>query len=368
MRKIFGLFAVVLGVLAVAGCGSKTKLYVLNWTDYINEDLLTQFEEEFDCKVVYSTTDDNPKIYSAIVNQTGNYDVAFPSDYMIGKLKSEGLINPLDYSKLPNYTEGMYVDELETLFESDACISYDGYFVPYFWSSLGIMYNTTKAGLADAVTTNGWKVFFEPELLPAGTTVGMYDSSRDSLAVAEMYLGYEINTTNMTEIDAAFDVLGAQTYAQWGTNDLKQNVSNGNLDLAMVFAGDFFDAYYAKEASGQPVNFDMYAPTSSNNIFFDSMVIPTTSQNVDLAYEFINFMMDFDNAYANAEYVGYSPVISSVVDYIFESPDWEGITSYPSYNPALIVSTPGSKAQVYTDLGDDLYASIEQSYEDMRLA
>lgn len=369
MKKLFSLFMFSLLAITLSSCGGKgADLLILNWGDYISEEVILAFEEEFGVTVKVVTTDSSEQMYNSLINKTAEYDIVVPSDYMIDQMAHEELIHKLDYSKLSNYNENVFVPELKAIMDSENTKSMAGYYIPYFWGSLGIMYNKKRAGVEEAVLEHGWKVFFEHNLLPEGSKIGMYSVSRDALAAAELYKGYSLNSTNKNEIDECMNLLRKTDFDAWGTDDLKIKVSRGNLDIALVYSGDFFDAYYAdleaEEGDSSNVdNYDIYAPTNANNVFFDGMCIPKTSTNVDLAYEFINYLLAHENSYMNAEFVGYCPTVKTVFDEItndFEG--WGDILEIDAYNPTKIVNTPNSKYEVYKYLGSNTYIYIEEKF------
>ena len=190
MKKLCFSLLLILSFLTLSSCGSKgADLLILNWGDYIAEELLLGFEEEYGVKVKVVTTDSNEQMYSSIMNKTAEYDLVVPSDYMLDQMAQEGIIKKIDYRRLENYSEDMFVSELNDLMNSENTASYKGYYIPYFWGSLGIMYNKNKEGVEEAVLENGWACFFEQDLLPKNAKVGMYSVSRDALACAEHYLG-----------------------------------------------------------------------------------------------------------------------------------------------------------------------------------
>ncbi|MBQ9448634.1 MAG: extracellular solute-binding protein [Acholeplasmatales bacterium] len=369
MKKIIYLLLFIFTSLILTGCGnSGNTITILNWGDYISSDVIKAFEEETGINVKLVTTDTNESMYSKILNRQAEYDIVVPSDYMIDQMATDGLIYELDYSKLSNYEEGMFVSELQTLFDSEDCKRYSGYFVPYFWGSLGIMYSTKKfSDLDQIVEEYGWRVLFERDILPTGCRVGMYNSSRDALAAAELYLGYSLNTTNLEQIEECMNLLSKTEFYAWGSDDLKLDIAAGKLDIALVYSGDFFDAYYSDlEAEGDESTniktYGIYAPKYHNNVFFDSLVIPKTSSNIDGAYAFINFMLDYDNSYDNSSFVGYCPTLQAVYDDIFEDEDFADVVEIDAYNPALIINEEGSKAEVYKFLGNDVYSFIEKKF------
>lgn len=353
--------------LTLASCGGGAdKLVILNWGEYISEDVEAAFEAEYGVEVDVITTDSNEQMYTNVVNRIAEYDLVVPSDYMIHQMYENDLLLEIDFTKLTNYKEDIFVSELQQLMDSDDCKVYQGYYVPYFWGSLGIMYNTKNfAGTEAAVLEHGWDVLFNHDLLPAGAKVGMYNSSRDALAAAELKLGYSLNTKNKAEIDACMDLLKNTTFEEFGTDNLKLNVSKGNLDVALVYSGDFFDAFYADMETDEANldNYSIYAPTDNNNVFFDGLVIPNTCTDVDMAHNFINFMLKHENSYNNAEFVGYCPTVQSVYDEIMsDEENWGDVIAIDAYDPAKIVNAANSKAEVYSYLGAETYEYIENKF------
>ena len=368
-KKLILIFLFTLCLFSLSSCGGKgADLLILNWGDYIAEDVIVSFEEEYGVSVKVVTTDSSEQMYNSLINKTAEYDLVIPSDYMIDQMAHEDLIYKLDYTKLNNYTNDVFVPELKAIMDSENTQSFAGYYIPYFWGSLGIMYNKKRPGVEEAVLEHGWKVLFEHDLLPEGSKVGMYSVSRDALAAAELYLGYSLNTTNKAEIDECMTLLRKTNYDAWGTDDLKIKVSRGNLDVALLYSGDFFDAYYADlEAedgeSSNVENYSIYAPTTANNVFFDGMCIPKTSTNVELAYKFIDYLLQHENSYTNAEFVGYCPTVNSVFEEITNDYEgWGDILDIKAYNPTLIVNTPNSKYEVYKYLGSETYIYIEEKF------
>lgn len=367
MKKLFGLLALLVIVLifVFSGSGKGADLLILNWGDYLSSEVVHNFEERYGVTVKEVNVESNEQMYQNIMNQNAEYDLVVPSDYMIDQMKEDGLILELDYSRLENYQEDIFVPELKQLMDSKDCENYKGYYIPYFWGSLGIMYSKRKPGVEEAVLTYGFKVLFEQNLLPTGSTVGMYNVSRDALAAAELYLGYSLNTTEKSKIEECLSLLKKTHFDYWGTDELKKNVSQGNLDVALVYSGDFFDAYYSDVEADQYQNlenYSIYAPKEHNNVFFDGLAIPMTSTNPDLAYKMIDFLLEYDNSLENTSFVGYCPTLNSVFEDIFSDEEWEDVVAIDAYNPTLIMKYPNSIAEVYCYLGDEIYAYIESLF------
>ncbi|MDD5183039.1 MAG: ABC transporter substrate-binding protein [Bacilli bacterium] len=358
MKKLSGFITFFVALFIISGCSSQEKLYVLNWAQYINEDLIEKFEEDNNVEVILDdTADSNEIMYTRIKNSTQPYDIVIPSDYMIDRLRQEDLLEKIDYDLLSNYSESNFDSKVVALMQE---INAKEYSVPYFWGTLGIMYNKTKQGVEEAVETNSWDVFFEKDKLPVNSRVGMYLSSRDAIAAAELYLNEDINSKDLDVLNAAKDALKNFDYNQWGTDDLKELVAQKNLDVALVYSGDFFDVLYNYLDNEMEVTFDMFVPQDKNNVWYDSMVIPKTTKNKELAHKFIDFFLDFDNALENASEIGYCPTLSSVYQEMLLDESIEDVVTHPGYYPGEVNGIS------YQYLGADIHTKMDDILTDVR--
>jgi spermidine/putrescine transport system substrate-binding protein len=315
MKKLILFTLIFLSVLIMVGCTTKPKLYVLNWGDYIDSDLIDAFETEKNVKVVYRQVGSNEEMATLIQAGSSNYDIAVPSDYMIDKLKTLELIQPIDFELLTHWEELTVIPELSALYEATGI---DEYIVPYAWGTIGILYNTDIPDLKSLIEDNGWKALFE-----YGTTyrVGMYDSPRDAIAAALLYQGYHVNSEVASELEAAEAALSMADFTAWGEDNLKSLVIQGTLDMALVYSGDYFSEYYLAIEDGTDINFDYYVPETTN-IWVDAMVIPNQSQNVSLAHEFIDFFLEYEHALQNSDYIGYAPAFEEIYDTMVHDSDY----------------------------------------------
>ncbi len=278
----------------LTGCSSKEKIYVFNWGDYIDPGTIKAFEKEYpQYKVVYDTFDTNETMYQKLVSTNTPYDVLIPSDYMISKLISENRLNEIDYSKITNY--GKIRDNLKvTTFDPEA-----KYTVPYMWGTLGIIYNKEKTG--DDVI-DSWDDLWDEKY--KGSII-MLDSIRDTMAIAliKEYGLDAINCTEAEKIEKAGKLLEEQKklVALYGMDDIKDPMIRGNYALCVHYSGD---AYAIMDESEHDLGYVI--PKEGSNRWIDSMVIPTSSKNVEGAHLFIDFMCRTDIAVKNAEYIGYS--------------------------------------------------------------
>ena len=312
MKKIFALALAGALAASLTGCGGGTdnstaiekygsdtlKLY--NWGEYMGEDLISNFEQEFGVKVIVEYFDSNEMMYTKL--QGGDsYDVLVPSDYMIERLINEDMLQELDHSKLPN---------LANLADGVKNLDYDPdntYSAPYFWGTVGIVYNHNNVDPAK-VEAEGWDILLDTEY--AGH-IYMYDSERDAFMTALKALGYSMNTESEDEINAAYEwllQLNNTMQPVYVTDEVIDGMANGNKDIAVVYSGD---ATYILD---QNPDMSYWMPTEGTNLWSDAMVIPKNAENPALAHEFINYVLTYDASYSNSEYVGYASSNQEVLD------------------------------------------------------
>ena len=276
-------------------------LNVYNAGEYIDEELVSSFEKEYGVRVNYSTFASNEEMYTKLLGGTV-YDIIVPSDYMIEKLIGDKLIKKLDKSKLENL-EYMY-DGLIT--DYDPGLEYS---VPYFWGNVGIVYDATVIDSKD-VESEGWNVLKNPKYKGL---IYMYDSERDSFMMALKALGYSMNTTDEAELEAAYKWLEEindtmdPAYVTDEAIDGLITASDGKY-MGMMYSGDA--AYILSENE----NMRFFAPEEGTNMWTDAMVLHSKSTCDDLAYKFMDYMYDYDNAYANSSYVGYASPVADVLN------------------------------------------------------
>ncbi len=305
VKTLTTLFFILIMVFAT-GCINKPTLNVYNWGDYIDPDVIRDFEEEFNVKVNYNTFATNEDMYVSIKKGGASYDVAFPSDYMIERMINEGLLEKIDKEKITNLK---HIDDSFLNLEFDPNNDYS---VPYMWGTVGIVYN--KKMVDDVV--DSWDILWNEKY---SGQILMLDSQRDSIAVALKKLGYSLNSRDMKELEEAKNELIKQkplVYAYVG-DEVKDLMVGEEAALAVVWSGDAVAMIRENE------NLDYVIPKEGSNLWFDNMVIPKTCKNKELAHEFINFMQRPEIAARNTEYIGYSTpnykAIELLPDYIVNS-------------------------------------------------
>ena len=315
------LFSILLALLLLAGCGSKPanqdsgELYIFLPGEYISDEVINQFEDEYGVKLYITTFDSNESMYTKLLGGTV-YDIIIPSDYMIERLIAEEMVQKLDLSKVPNM-ENVYDQVLNMDFDPK-----NEYSVPYFWGNVGICYDETLIDKAD-VESQGWDVLRNEKYKGM---IYMYDSIRDAFMMAEKALGFSMNTDNEDEINKAYEWLidiAKNMEPAYVTDEAIDGLANGEKAMGMMYSGDA--AYIHAENE----NMLFWAPTEGTNYFVDAMVIHKDAKNVENAYKFMNYILDYDPAYENSTFVGYSSVNAEVLkDLASEGGDFEGNDAY----------------------------------------
>ena len=283
---IAGLFYWKLYDTATDPNNSSRKLYVYNWGEYIDPESIELFEEYYKIDVVYEMYDSNETLYTKIITSSSPYDVVFPSEYMVDKLNQEGYLTDIDFSKITNYSK---IDP-RFLTISDGNKS-----VPYFWGTVGIIYNETLTDLE----FDSWDDLWDPSLKE---NVILVDGAREILGLSLQSLGYSLNSTDPTELRLAQEKLfqlRPNVKAIIG-DEILQLMPSGEAAAAVTWSGS------ARDMQGENEDLVYAIPNEGTNIWVDSAVIPTTSTNRDGAHQFIDFLMDPTISYLNSEYVGYS--------------------------------------------------------------
>lgn len=287
-----------------AATSSQPVVNVCSWGEYIDTDLITQFEDQTGIRVNYQTVESNETLYSLLKSGGGDYDVIVPSDYMISQLIEEDMLTPLDYSQIPNFS--LIGEDFKNLpYDPDNL-----YTVPYAWGTLGIIYNTTM--VEEPITS--WDAMFDPRY--AGQVL-LINNSRDALGMALMHLGYSVNTTDEAEIRAAYQLLadatGQGVYQGKVMDEVFQVMEGGNAGIATYYAGDYLTMLENNE------DLAFVIPEEGSNWFMDAMCVLKEAPHYDEAMAWINFMASTDACLANLDTIWYGTA------------NTEAIEQYPAY-------------------------------------
>ena len=257
-------------------------LNVFNYGEYIDRQVIDNFEKEFGVRVTYSLNSNPEEMYTKL--QTGaSYDVIVTSDYMIDRLIKEERVLPLDKNIVTNLDQlsdsmkGLYFDPDNT------------YSAPYLWQNVVLCYDTTKIDPAK-VEEKGWEILLDPEL---DGHAFIYESPRDVFMMAFKALGYSMNTDNPDELKEAYDwlVKMKQTiHPSFVTDEMIDGMAQGEKWIAMMYSGD------AAYASMENEKLAVWAPEQGTNIAIDCMFIPSNATNQEMANQFINYVLDYENS------------------------------------------------------------------------
>lgn len=279
---------------------NRPVLRVFNSGEYVDTKLIDNFEEKYDCKVVYETYDSNESLYTKL--QSGSeYDIVVPSDYMIERLIKEGELQKIHWSKITN-KKNIVSSLLNREFDKK-----QEYSVPYYWGTVGIVYDKTKVDKKDLEA--GWDILKNEKY---SGQIYMYDSERDSFMVALKSLGYSMNTTNKEQLQKAYSWLEKQRDTMkpvYVGDDVIDNMISGNKAMAVVYSGD--GAYIISENE----NMSFFVPKQGSNVWTDAMVMTKSCKNTDLAYKFMNYFLEKDVAKQNTAYIGYDSAVQAVYEY-----------------------------------------------------
>ena len=326
-KTIMGVMAVVLILISTIGFAihgglkSNEKPYqgqtlrIYSPGEYIGENIIPDFEEMTGARVVLELFDSNEQMYIKVANGEA-YDILIPSDYMIERLISEDLLQKIDMDQVSN---------MDFINEDVKGLPYDPeneYSVPYFWGSVGIVYDTTKVS-EEVLEKEGYNIFLDEKYKG---DIYLYDSERDSFMMALKALGYSMNTESEEELQAAYEWFEACVTTmepEIVTDEIIDNMAQGRKALGIVYSGDAAYIMSENESMGY------YEPMEGTNVWCDAMVVPANAENVELAYEFMNYLCDYDAAYDNSDFVGYTSPNEEVMDELFgEGGTYEGINAY----------------------------------------
>ena len=350
MRKKLFIAVFVIASVLLVGCNPKeydidyecsqdyegAHLQILNWGEYIDRGLLNEFEKRCNVKITNTEADSNEIMYTQITNGDTDFDIIVPSDYMIERLIAEDLLYKINFDHVPNY------EHIEAELKGQDFDPNNEYSIPYFWGTFGIMYNKRKLeelGIQES-EVNSWEILKDERL--KGNLL-LYDSQRDMFLIGFKLLdsNLSLNVVDGDEeayannIEQAKEALRPvhQNAAQYGTDNIKFMIANGDYAVAVVYSGDYLEVYYELEGEADDVGYVI--PKEGSNIWFDSFVISKRSQNKRLAEEFLNFMADPKVAYYNAIYVGYSTANAGAYELLKEDDEYKEVVELEAYRPDI---------------------------------
>lgn len=300
-KNVFGRIIPACLIIVVIGGGiyygsrnssaSDNQLIVYNWGEYIDPEILTQFEEETGIHIIYEEYETNEIMYPKIQSGAIAYDLACPSDYMIQKMIENNLLQEINFDNIPNFKNiGSVYLEKSKEFDPE-----NKYSIPYCWGTVGILYNKTMV----TEPVDSWKILWDSRYRD---NILMQNSVRDAFAVALKYLGYSLNSTNISELSEAQSLLMDQKpLVQAYVIDQVRDMMIGNeAALGVIYSGE---AIYTQQENP---DLEYVIPKEGSNVWIDSWVMPKNAKHVENAEKFLDFLCRPDIALKNFEYITYS--------------------------------------------------------------
>lgn len=335
MKRYLLLTLVLVLAAALAGCGGEKlnklgyypKLNVYNWSDYIDPEVLKDFEDEYGIKVNYENFATNEEMLAKLKAGGTSYDVLFPSDYMVQALIELGMLQKLDFDNLGNFKN------VDPMFKNLIFDPENKYSVPYFWGTMGIVYDSIR--IPEEITS--WRALWDPRY--AGKIV-MLDSSRDSIGITLKMLGYSANTRDLGELNEAMEELIKQKplVRSYEIDAFKDMIASGDAIMSLCWSGD------AMLLISEHSNLSYSIPKEGTNVWVDCMVVPTTSKHKREAELFIDYMLRPDVNAKCALAVGYSTANTEAIK-LLPKEIQENEVAYPKGNV-------WDKGEIFVDLGE----------------
>ncbi|MBK5526913.1 polyamine ABC transporter substrate-binding protein [Pseudomonas sp. TH06] len=295
------------GLTFAVGAQAAGTVHIYNWSDYIGETTLADFQKATGIKPVYDVFDSNETLEGKLLAGRTGYDVVVPSNHFLGKQIKAGAFQKLDKSQLPNYSN---LDPvlLKRLEQNDPG---NLYAVPYLWGTNGIGYNVDKVKAVLGIDKiDSWSVLFEPENIKKLHSCGVafLDSADEMMPTVLNYMGLNANSTDPKDYAKATDkLLAVRPYVTYfHSSKYIGDLANGDICVAIGFSGDIFQAKHRAEEAKKGVNIAYSIPKEGGALWFDMLAIPKDSSNVKEAHAFINYLLKPEVIAQVSDYVGYA--------------------------------------------------------------
>ena len=338
---------------AASGSTDGGELYVYNWGEYIDEDVISQFEEETGITVVYDLFETNEEMYPVIEAGAVNYDVVCPSDYMIQKMRENDLLAELNFDNIPN------IDQIDPAYMemSQAFDPENKYSVPYCWGTVGILYNTKLLDELGVPAPTKWADLWDERL---SGEILMQDSVRDAFMVALKKDGYSMNSESKDELEQAKQELIDQKplVQAYVIDQVRDKMIGGEAAIGVIYSGEML--YIQDEVASLGLDYDLeyVIPEEGTNLWLDSWVIPKNAKNKENAEKWIDFMCRPEIAKANFEYITYPTPNKGAFELLDE--DMQN-------NKAVFPDIDSLKdSEVYQYLGDDTDAIYNELWKEVK--
>lgn len=348
MKKFVLIALMIITIGSLSACGKSDdeggRVYVYNWGEYIDPDVVKMFEEETGIKVYMDYFVTNEEMFPKIKTGAVNFDVVCPSDYMIQKMIAEDLLAEINYDNVPN------IKNIDPLYLSSAEEFDPGnkYAVPYCWGTVGILYNKTMVdGPIDS-----WGAIFDEKYKGE---ILMMDSVRDAFGIALRYLGYSLNSTNEAEINEAKALLKQQypLVQAYVVDEVRDKMIGDEAALGVIYSGE---AIYTQRENP---NLEYVVPKEGSNVWIDAWVIPKTAQNKENAEAFINYMCDPEIALKNFEYITYSTPNKAARELIEDEALKNSVIAFPD-------ETILDRCITYNYLGEEIESLYNEKWNEVK--
>ena len=366
MKKLFTraflpLLLLLLSLLMTSCDDAETiTLNVYNWGEYISDgsenslNVNKEFEKYYldhygvKLKVNYTTYASNEDMYAKLKSGATSYDVIIPSDYMIERMISEGMLAELNFDNIPNYEH--IVDQFRNQYYDPD----NRYSVPYTYGMVGVIYNTTMVDEADA---GSWNLLWNEKY--AGKIL-QFNNSRDAFGTAMYRLGIDVNTKDEAQWREATEALKVQKplVQSYVMDEIFNKMKGESGAIASYYAGDFLSMYDANN------HLAFFYPSEGTNVFVDAMCIPIDSRHKEIAECYINFMLSHDIAVANAEYICYASPNKLVI----EDPDYiEYMNSMHEDAMEILYPSYEVKSTYYQNLSPETLVMLNGLWEELKI-
>ncbi|WP_137807419.1 polyamine ABC transporter substrate-binding protein [Pseudomonas sp. G(2018)] len=295
------------GLTLAVSVQAAGTVHIYNWSDYIGETTLADFQKETGIKPVYDVFDSNETLEGKLLAGRTGYDVVVPSNHFLGKQIKAGAFQKLDKSQLPNY-KNLDPVLLKRLEQNDPG---NLYAVPYLWGTNGIGYNVEKVKAVLGVDKiDSWAVVFEPENIKKLQSCGVafLDSADEMMPAVLNYMGLNANSTNPEDYKKAeAKLLAVRPYVTYfHSSKYIADLANGDICVAIGFSGDMFQARNRAAEAKKGVEIAYSIPKEGGALWFDMLAIPKDSANVKEAHAFINYLLKPEVIAQVSDYVGYA--------------------------------------------------------------
>ncbi len=293
------------------------ELNVYNWPDYINEQVLADYEAEYGVKITYDTYASNEDLLTKLQAGAAGYDVIFPSDFMVGQMIDLDLLAEIDVSQMPNFAH------INEAFRDAPFDPGNQHCIPYQWGTTGITYRAGHPFFTEN-PPDSWAYIYEPELLEqyAGEGVNVLNDQRELMGTALVYLGYSLNTQDRAELEAARDlILRAKPYWKtFNSEDYEDSLMvPDEIVISHAWSGDAFGAYYATyNEETQDGNWYYIIPKEGGVKWLDNVCIPKSSTRYETAVHFLNYLMEPEVAAAITNFTYYASPNDAAKPFITE--------------------------------------------------